>query len=250
MESPLIFGVDDYLLIIALGFASSIISSSFGLLGGASLLLGLSFFYDFPTAMFLHGVIQLSSALSRVIVFKSHLKPKLIFKYFIGVALATMVISMFIGKITSEKNYILLSVLIVSSVHFDWSLVLGKIRDKYRFVFVGSIAGFLGPIVGVVGPIITPVFLKTNLSKEEFVVNKTTCQSFVHISKVALFYPLVDLQLNSHSGIWFSVLILAMFLAHVMGRKFLSHISKDNFEKAVKAILYLIAITFVFKAFL
>jgi hypothetical protein len=134
----------------------------------------------------LHGVIQLVSNGSRVLVQRRHARLDWIAWYALPLIPAGLV-GLRIAQALPERlvegaigAVVLLATWLPRQDRAGEPSVL---RPRLRFLALGSFSGFLSVVLGAVGPIIDPFFLGLGLSRQALVGTKAACQTLSHPSR-------------------------------------------------------------------
>ena len=244
---------DIYILVFA-AFITSSISAVLGM-GGGIILLGIMAIIipEGYKVIALHGMVQLFSNTTRTYIFRKHLKSKLVFQFFLGVAigavLSVLVIIFLVIKFdVNSANEIKVEVLKpFIGLFIIWYLFLKKPKKQsfiQSFIPVGFIAGISSIFVGAVGPLIAPFFLRKEFTKENIIANKAASQMLTHISKVPIFIYFFNMDYNTELKVLIP-LILAVYLGTNFGKHLLNFLPENIFKLLFKIALLLIALKLV-----
>ena len=241
-------------ILILSAFITSSISAVIGM-GGGIILLGIMAIIipEGYMVIALHGIIQLISNTTRTYVFRNHLKNKLIKEFslgaLIGAALSGLIIFLLIQfyNVNSASEIKVDFLKPIIGIFIIWYLFLkGPKKEKISksFVKVGGISGLASVFVGATGPLIAPVFLKSNLTKENIIANKAACQMITHCTKIPLFIYFFNMNYINEYQILLP-LICAVFIGTNFGKYILQMIPEELFKKLFKTALFLIAIRLI-----
>ena len=103
--------------------------------------------------------------------------------------------------------------------------------------------------VGATGPLIAPFFLNNQLTKENIIANKATCQVITHLTKIPLFIYFFSVDYISEYNLLIP-LILAVYIGTNLGKKLLGFIPEKTFTILFKSALTIIAIKLIVGEFL
>ena len=167
--------MESIFLIIA-AFITSSISAVLGM-GGGIILLGIMSLIipEGYMAVALHGIVQLTSNLTRSFVFRHHIRKDIISQYLpgamLGLILSSLIIITLISffQVESAKEIKIDFLKPLIGIFILWFL-FGK-RHKVKtesphFFGVGVLSGLCTIFIGATGPLIAPFFLKGKLTKE------------------------------------------------------------------------------------
>ena len=248
----------EIVILIISAFITSTISAIIGM-GGGIILLGIMAILipEGYMVIALHGIIQLFSNATRTLVFRKHIKKKIITKYIlgaiIGVSSSILILIVLINNynvLTADQiDMEILKPLI--GVFIIWNLLFKKYfknkiknQKKSSFVFVGFLSGLCSIFIGATGPLIAPFFLNRSLTKENIIANKAACQMITHLSKIPIFIYFFNFNYINQYNILLP-LIIAVFIGTNFGKKILGFISEDLFKKIFKIILFVIALRLI-----
>jgi uncharacterized membrane protein YfcA len=215
--------------------------------GGITLLSVMLLFYDPLIAIPLHGVVQLVSNSSRVVIHRAHLRWDLTWRYglllfplgFVGVAISQQLPPSF------TKG--LIGVFVLAATWAPKLLLLGAHPEdsdpKRRFILLGGAVGVLNTTIGATGPLIAPFFLNLGLTRFALIGTKAGCQALGHLAKFAIFGVVGFAYLD------YAPLLLALCLSVIVGTlagsKLLNRVNELWFVRLYKTVLTLVALYLV-----
>ena len=229
----------------ALAMVSAGISAVIGMAGGVTLLSGMLMVIPPATAVPIHGVVQLASNSTRLLVFFKHVRWRIVgwFGVFAapGAALGATVVRVTPGAWLT----LAIGIFILVATHLPTPNRPrgGDIKRAWIFGPVGFAAGFLGMLVGATGPLIAPFFLRENVLKEELIATKAFCQAFVHLWKLPAFMA-IGFDYGEHLGA-LALLVTMVIVGTLLGKRLLNRVSERAFMVLIKAALTLIALKLV-----
>ncbi len=236
------------ILMGCLVFSTAIISGVVGMAGGMVLLASMTFFFPLQTIIPLHGIIQLSSNLSRCFFLRRDINKEILSYFLMGAPLGTMGAYFLIDSIENKDIFFLLIVALIFYTLFKPKKLPPIHIPRIGFFPLGTLIGFAAPLVGATGPILAPFFLRDDLTKEEIVATKAAAQMFTHLLKVPLFIALAFPYGE------YSLLLGIMILMAVLGTKcgvyLLGKVSQEIFVKVYKFALLISALRLLYKIFL
>ena len=247
------------IILIISALVTSSISAVLGM-GGGIILLGIMAIIipEGYMVIALHGMIQLFSNTTRTFIFRKHIKKNIIKEFsigsLVGAALSTLIIFSLIQfyevESASEIKVDFLKPII--GIFIIWYLFLKgpkKEKKSKSFIKVGVISGLASIFVGATGPLFAPFFLNNQLTKENIIANKATCQVITHLTKIPLFIYFFSVDYISEYNLLIP-LILAVYIGTNLGKKLLGFIPEKTFTILFKSALTIIAIKLIVGEFL
>ncbi|MCH7869577.1 MAG: sulfite exporter TauE/SafE family protein [Myxococcales bacterium] len=237
----------ELLTLAAVAFATSILSAIIGMAGGITLLAVMLLFFDPLIAIPLHGVVQLVSNSSRVVIHRPHLRWDLIWRY--GVLLLPMG---FVGVEISQQlppafTKGLIGVFVLAATWAPKLLLLGAHPEdsdpKRRFLLLGGAVGVLNTTIGATGPLIAPFFLNLGLTRFALIGTKAGCQVLGHLAKLVIF-GVVGFAYLEYAPLLVA-LCLSVVVGTLVGSKLLNRVNERWFVRLYKTVLTVIAIYLV-----
>lgn len=236
-------------MIGAVTFVTAVLSGVLGMAGGIALLGVLLVYLPPLVAIPLHGVIQLVSNGSRVVVQRRHARFDWIAWYTLPLIPAGLVGLQIARQLPETLVEGAIGAVVLAAT---WLPKRGSPaapsarRPRARFFALGTTTGFLNMLLGAIGPIIDPFFLGLGLSRQALVGTKAACQAIGHAVKIGLFgaagfafaehVPLLALgSLCAIAGTW-------------VGSRLLDRISEESFLWLYRSVLTALALRLVWKA--
>ncbi len=236
--------------LIAVGFATSILSAIVGMAGGITLLAVMLLFFDPLVAIPLHGVVQLVSNSSRAFIQREHLRWELIGRYavlilpmgFVGIGIAQ--------NLPPEATRALIGLFVLAATWRPNLLLFGSHPEKsdprMRFFALGGFVGLLNTTIGATGPLLAPFFLNLGLSRFEIIGTKAGCQILGHLSKLIIFGVVGFVYTDF--GLLLVALSASVIVGTWVGSRILHQVTEGWFIILYKGVLTLIAIHLIFEA--
>lgn len=135
-------------------------------------------------------------------------------------------------QIQLEWLPILLAVfLIISTISYSWNENAQPAFKVYPWYFLpsGFVFAFLSGIIGSTGPLLNPLYINYGLLKEDLIGTKSAHLLVIHIIKI-ITYGIYGALNPTYLG--YGLLMgLAAFPGNWLGRKLLTRISEQNFQK-------------------
>lgn len=224
-------------------FLSSVISGTTGLGGGILLLAFMT--PVFPPAILipLHGIIQLISNSSRVLLSHRQVNYKIFLLFTIGAGIGSLLGS---PVTITIPGYLSTVILAVAILFFTWfPKIIKAINFKGKFFVVGAAASFLSLFIGATGPLTVPFFLNSELDKDSFVPTKAACQIPIHLFKV-LVYIISGFVLSE----WLLEILMAVpmvFAGNFLGKHLTGKLHESIYQNIIKIIISLLVLRMLLK---
>ena len=224
-------------------FFSSIISGMTGLGGGIMLLAFMTPIFP-PTVLIpLHGIIQLMSNTSRVILSYKKVDYRIFILFAIGAGIGSALGAPLTGNIPKSLSTIILAGAILL---FTWfPKILRSVKVKGKFLFVGAIASFLSLFIGATGPLTAPFFLNSDLDKDSFVPTKAACQIPIHLFKVIVY--LFSGFILSEWIIEIFISIPMVFAGNYVGKMLRGKVGDKLYRSVIKIVITLLVVRMLIK---
>jgi uncharacterized membrane protein YfcA len=231
-------------ILVAVSFATSVLSGILGMAGGMVLLSVMLLFLDPLEAIPLHGVIQLVSNASRGAFQREHIDTGIVWRYalpLLPMGFAGLVVAQSLSPAVTKA---LIGAFVLLATWAPGLLLLGAHPERSdrnrRFLALGTAVGLLNVTVGATGPLIAPFFLNLGLSRHQIIGTKAACQTLGHLAKLVVFgaagfaflafaLPLAMICATGIAGTW-------------LGTRILGRVSELWFTRLYKAALTLIAL--------
>lgn len=227
---------------------TAVISGVVGMAGGVTLLSLMTFFLKFEVIVPLHGIVQLTSNLSRFLFLKKFIHRKIALFFFIGAPLGTLLAYTIITSIPSKKYVFIPMACLIFYTLFKPKKLPPLMIPLWGFSFLGLLTGLLAPLIGATGPLLAPFFLRDDLTKEEIVATKAVAQMFTHLLKIPLFiklaFPYQDYALP------LAIMVVCAFIGTKLGVMLLGKVSEGLFKKIYQFALLIAGIRILTKIFL
>lgn len=230
----------EVILVLSAWFTATV-SGTLGMAGGILLLTIMAQFFPVAILIPLHGIIQLSSNLSRTFLHFRSVDFKVTRTFAIGSVLGAAVGSQMVTEIPETPYRIGLAIFILVATWMPKLKSVKPIRGK--FFFVGLVSSFLSLFVGATGPLIAPFYIRESFPKEVLVATKAACQVFIHLFKVTTYFVL-GFALSDYAVLAI-LMIAATFLGNYCGKLLLGRISETGFRMGFKIVITLLAIRLV-----
>jgi uncharacterized protein len=230
-------------LLVAVAFVTAIVSAIIGMGGGILLLATLVSFLPPIVAIPLHGVIQIASNGSRVVVQRRHIQMGIAAPFAILVLPGAVIGYVALTSVPASVASMALGVFILGAV---WIRMPAPTRPRSvfrRFLLLGGAAGVANTSVGSSGPLIAPFFLGLGLTRHQIIGSKAACQAQGHLAKIIVF-GMAGFAWSDYS-LLLGLTVLAVVGGTVVGSRILDRVNERTFVVLYKVTLTLIAIRMV-----
>lgn len=233
----------DYSVVLALVFISflgSFISGALGIGGGVLVLSVLALFLPPPALIPVHGLIQLGSNASRVLLMVKYLKRSVFIPFLIGsvfgVALGSLIV------INLPPGVLLIGV----GLFVLWSVLIAPSIIRLGSPMVaGGISSFLTMFFGATGPLIAAWLKSFNFDRLVHVANQSFCMTVQHLLKTVAFVVLGFAFLS-----WLplvGLMIAAGFLGTLIGGGILKRTNEAQFKVMLNIVLTILALQLIWR---
>ena len=229
-------------------FVTAVLSGVLGMAGGIALLAVLLVYLPPLAAIPLHGVIQLVSNGSRVVVQRQHARfdwigwyalpliPAGLIGLRVAQALPEVLVNAGIGAV----------VLLATWLPGRDGVAPRAPRPRTRFLALGAATGFLNMVLGAIGPMIDPFFLGLGLGRQALVGTKAACQALGHAVKVGLF-GMAGFAFAEHAPL-LALGSLCAVAGTFVGSRLLDRLSEQSFLWLYRSALTALALRLIWKA--
>lgn len=224
--------------LIAVSFASSLITVAFGIGGGAIMLAVLATLLPAAAIIPVHGLVQLGSNVGRAALMIRHIKFELLAGFFVGAILGTALGSSVVVHL--HPGWIQLCV----GLFILWSVVASPPAFLRRSgPITGVFSSFLTMFFGGTGPFVATYVKAQNLDRHSHVATHASFMTLQHSLKTIAF-GLFGFAFSAWAGL-VGLLIFFGFLGTLAGRLVLARIDEKHFRFILNAILVLLAVRLI-----
>lgn len=224
--------------LLVASFVASFITVALGIGGGVLLLSIMASLLPAAALIPVHGIIQLGSNLSRVVILARyiHWQPVAIFALgsILGVALGGVVVV----DLPAPVIQIGIGCFVI------WSVLSNPPKWLSHNPFlIGSIASFLTMFFGATGVFVANFSKSLGLNRQAFVATHATLMTLQHFLKVAVFG-----LLGFAFGPWLlfiAAMILSGFVGTLAGRLVLVRIAEKTFKRLLNTVLLLVSLRLI-----
>lgn len=220
-----------YIFLFFLGIIAFLVSTVTGG-GGAMLLLPILNVWMGPniTAPILNLGLSIGRPV-RLVLFWKYIDWRMSFFYVLPAVSGVFFASLLFIELPKFWFHIVIGLFLVSTI-FQYKF--GRIKksfkvEKWHFLPLGLIVGFLGTLTGSLGPVLNPFYINVGLDKESLIATKSANSFFVGLMQVAsyFFIGIMNPEIRNY-GI---ALGLGMAVGNWFGKKVLKKISSNLFHK-------------------
>ncbi|MCC7441143.1 MAG: sulfite exporter TauE/SafE family protein [Bdellovibrionales bacterium] len=231
-------------VLVAASFATAVVSGTLGMVGG-SLLLGVMGVF-FPPAVLvpIHGIIQLSSNVTRAGLHLRSIHPRRVLLFAVGAVIGAAVGARVVVTLPEREFSLLIGAFLLISA---WLPPLpGAPRIPGKFLIVGAGLTFLSLFIGATGPLLAAFFLRENLSKTEHIATQAACQALTHFAKIVAFVGM-GFALGAYLPL-VGGMVAASIAGNYVGKRVLDGIPEKSFRAAMKLLVSAFAARLLWRA--
>ena len=226
------------------GFFTSIVSGSIGMAGGIMMLSIMANYFTPIEVIPLHGLVQLFSNSSRVVLGFKAIQRGIVAAFFAGAVLGAAGASQVVLEIPEREFKIGIAIFILVVTWLPKIKAAPEIPGKFFWIGLG--ATFVSVFVGATGLLIGPFFLREPLKKAEIIASQAACQTLLHFLNVLVF-----VYLGFAFGNFLPILtgvIAGVFLGNWVGQVVMEKIPENVFRWFFRATCTLLALRMLYLA--
>lgn len=227
--------------LICAAFFTSMTAAIGGIGGGVILIAVMPGFVPAAAIIPVHGVVQISSNVSRVLLGVQHIEWRLVWHYIAGAIVGVWFGSLWITDIQWDMMPLFLGIFILVTTWMPKPS--GKARFPAKFVVLGAFQTALSLFVGVSGPLNMPFLLRENLGRDRTVITHGTQMTAMHFLKVVLF-GLLGFAFGPYVLLIVGMIVAAT-LGSFVGTKVRGHVPEEIFRKGLKVLITLLAVRMI-----
>ncbi|MFX4220552.1 MAG: TSUP family transporter [Thalassobaculum sp.] len=229
--------------VAAVMVATSFLSGIFGMAGGMVLVGVLLAVLPVQTAMALHAITQMASNAWRALIWRRHVRWRIVLAYVIGCVLAVGLWSIWL-YVPSKA----LALLGLGALPLATRFVPAHLRARPEHfghgVGQGALSMMLMLLTGVAGPQLDQFFLGGTLDRRQIIATKGVCQVFGHSFKLVYFGALID-NAASVDPVLVTVAITASMIGTALSKKVLEAMSDAQYRRWADRIILGISVYYV-----
>lgn len=221
-------------------FAGSFVSAALGIGGGAFLLAIFASILPPAALIPVHGVVQLGSNLSRVLVMRSWISSSILPAFLSGAVIGVV----FGGLITVKlpPAFVLIGV----GCFILWTLVAKPPASIQKSSFmVGVVSSTLTMFFGATGPFVAAWIKTLSFDRMTHVATQATCMTLQHAIKTVMF-ALLGFAFQQW---WLPILLMiaAGFVGTIVGKAVLTRIDDKKFKIALNIMLVVLSLRLIWQ---
>lgn len=241
--TPLLIAV-----VAAVMVGTSFLSGIFGMAGGMVLVGVLLAILPVPTAMALHAITQMASNGWRALIWRRHVRWRIVLAYMIGCAIAVAVWSLWLYVPSKALALLGLGALPLAT-RFAPAHLRARPERFSHGVGQGVLSMMLMLLTGVAGPQLDQFFLggrdrDGGLDRREIIATKGICQLFGHTLKLLYFGALID-NAATVDPMLAGIAITASMIGTGLSKKVLEAMSDAQYRKWADRIILGVSVYYV-----
>ena len=209
---------------------TSFISGILGMAGGMIFMGVLLALLPLPTAMLLHGIVQLASNGWRAMMLRNDIDRRVLAGSALGTVAALLVFALFTFVANKAVALIVMGVTPFLAMALPDKLHLKVERPGQPFA-CGLICGALSLTAGISGPILDVFFVRSKMSRHAVVATKAASQSVAHFFKILYFGGVLTVTGAQVSPVMAISMVLLAFAGTTASRGVLERISDTTFRQ-------------------
>lgn len=227
------------LTLIAVSFASSLITAGLGIGGGAVMLAVMATLLPASAIIPLHGLVQLGSNAGRAALFIKSAHFSVVAPFLIGSLIGVALGGTFVVQLDPAAIQVGLGCFILWTVVSRPPALLRK-----SAAITGGFSSFLTMFFGGTGPFVAAYIKTLGLGRVQHVATHATLMTIQHLLKTIVF-GLLGFAFSQWLG--FIILLIGFgFLGTLAGRHILLRIDEKRFKFALNTILILLALRLIY----
>jgi len=226
---------------------TSFIAGVFGMAGGMILMGGLLLILPVANAMVLHGITQLASNGWRAVLWRAHVRWRIVLRYAAGLLASAGLFSLVSFVPDQRLVFVFLGLVpfipfLVPDRHVPRATARGGAES------CGFICTSMQFVSGVSGPTLDLYFVNTDIGRRSIVATKACCQVVTHIAKIVYFGAvLTATEAEGLSITVVAVAIAAAITGTTLARPVLERLSDHGFRNYTRYIIMAIGIVYLVK---
>ncbi|HEU5292163.1 MAG TPA: sulfite exporter TauE/SafE family protein [Cyclobacteriaceae bacterium] len=200
------------------------------------------FLYDFNTVLALTGLLHIFSNVSKLFFFRKTIEWKLVLWLGVSSFLLAIAGSYLTGVVEFKYAKLLLGLFLISvSMLFFLRPHFEITPTKRNSILSGAAAGFLAGFIGTGGAIRGLALAAFHLERNLFVGTSAAIDFGVDLSRTFIYLEQGFLDSELFMNVPF--MIVAAFVGSFLGKRFLSKIKQETFQKIVLVLVFIMGIT-------
>jgi len=237
-------------LLAAVALLTAVLSAIVGMAGGMVLLSVMLLFFEPLVAIPLHGVVQLVSNGSRMLIQREHVAWSIVARFALPLLPMAFVGLAVLRALPPDWARGLIGMFVLVATWAPGWLLLGSHPERAvpgrRFVALGAAAGALNVTVGATGALLAPFFLGLGLARQAVIGTQAACQALGHAAKLVVF-GVTGFAFADYAGL-LALLCVAVLIGTWIGSRILGRVSEIFFVRLYRCVLTLVALRLVLGA--
>lgn len=237
-------------IILAASLGTAFISGIFGMAGGLVLMGVLLALVSLPTAMIVHGAIQMVANGWRAYLLKDDINWAVFRTYIAGALVGVALLGGFFALgMTIDKTQVYL--VLGMTPLFIWlpkeRLDLDILKPRQAFA-AGILVQGLNTIAGVAGPVLDLFFVRNAMTRQQIVATKSVTQCLSHVIKIGFWSvpAIYAARGDIFPPLWFFLLAIPLAMSGTwLGKQVLIRMQDANFKRIVKYLVTVIGLYYI-----
>lgn len=231
--------------LVALSFATSLITATFSLGGGTLMVAVLALVFPPAIVVPVHGAIQLGSNAGRALVQRAHVQWRFVLWISLGAVIGTIVGGQFASLLPEHLFQIAIGGFVLVTTWLPQPKIVG--RSPIAQVAGGAVISAVSMVVGATGPLVA-IFIKGLADRRQLVATHAMLMTLQNTFKIAVFVAL-GFAFAAYLPL-IAAMILTGFLGTAIGSRLLVKVPESAFRWGFKLILSLVALDILREAML
>jgi len=233
-----------FITLCVASFFTAMISGSFGIGGGVTLLSVTALLLPPLAIIPVHGVIQMTSNFSRTLMMWRNIQFTWMLPFVIGTVVGTVIGGQVVFAI---PRYLLQGIIGVFIIYAVWGPTMKAFSPSWvASAGLGGFASFATMFVGGTGPLIAPFVRAATKDREMTVATQAAFMSWQHGIKI-LAFGVLGFAFSTYLSL-IAIMIVFTVLGAWCGKTILARMPEKVFRRAFKVILTLLAFNLLYAA--
>ena len=239
-------GLHDFYIVIT-AFFSEIIGTISGFGSSTFFVPAAQFFENFKLVLVLTAILHTFANLSRLWIFRQSLKNQLFMKLAVPSVLLTGLGALMTNLVDTEvlQKALGIGLMIISTAAFLKKIHLNQ-NSKWQATFITAISGFLTGFIGTGGALRGAALSLLHIEKEMYVALSSGIDVGGDILRLIIY--LKNGFMDWQQWHYIPLLAIAAYLGTRIGKKLLSKINQEHFNKLVAVLIFISGIGLVLQS--
>ena len=220
--------------LLVTSFASSLITTAFGIGGGLVMLAVMATLLPPAVIIPVHGLVQLGSNFGRMVVLLRYVQPAVILPFLVGAVAGVALGGAFVVQMDPGLLQIGVGLFVLWSISFRPPAIMAR-----SAVLAGTVSSFLTMFFGGTGPFVAAYVKTLDFDRMRHVATLAALMSLQHLLK-SLVFGFLGFAFAQWVGL-VALLIACGFLGTLVGRMILIAIDEKRFRIILNILLAVIA---------